>query len=294
MQLPDCRVVLTGASGGIGLALAEQLCAAGAQVLAVSRQPEALADLLKRYPQQLHQVAADLRSAAGRHAVLEAARHLGGVNLLLNAAGVNRFALLEQIDDEQIEEMLALNVVATLQLTRTMLPILRSQPHALVVNVGSTYGSIGYPGYAVYCASKFALRGFSEALRRELADTEVNVLYVAPRATRTSMNSSAAMALNAALKANVDEPESVAREVMRALLKEADCSAGLLVLSVPRFSASRMSLAILLNSAVETMTFLAGAEILSEAPFSNRPVLIKSSISASSSTTKGFLPPISS
>ena len=217
MQLPDCRVVLTGASGGIGLALAEQLCAAGAQVLAVSRQPEALADLLKRYPQQLHMVAADLRSAAGRHAVLEAARHLGGVNLLLNAAGVNRFALLEQIDDAQIEEMLALNVVATLQLTRAMLPLLRSQPHALVVNVGSTYGSIGYPGYAVYCASKFALRGFSEALRRELADTEVNVLYVAPRATRTSMNSSAAMALNAALKANVDEPESVAREVMRAV-----------------------------------------------------------------------------
>jgi short-subunit dehydrogenase len=49
-----------------------------------------------------------------------------------------------------------------------------------VVNVGSTYGSIGYPGYATYCASKFALRGFSEALRRELADTTVNVLYAAP------------------------------------------------------------------------------------------------------------------
>jgi short-subunit dehydrogenase len=59
----------------------------------------------------------------------------------------------------------------------------------MVVNVGSTYGSIGYPGYASYCATKFALRGFSEALRRELADTRVGVLYVAPRATRTSMNS---------------------------------------------------------------------------------------------------------
>ncbi len=219
MQLSDCRVVLTGASGGIGLALAEQLCAGGAQVVAVSRQPAALAALLKRYPQQLRQVSADLRSAAGRHAVVEAARHLGGVNLLLNAAGVNRFAMLEQLDDEQIDDMLAVNVVATLQLTRGMLPILRSQPHALVVNVGSTYGSIGYPGYATYCASKFALRGFSEALRRELADTDVNVLYVAPRATRTSMNSSAAMALNQALKASVDEPESVAREVMGAIQK---------------------------------------------------------------------------
>ncbi|GLK88487.1 SDR family oxidoreductase [Pseudomonas turukhanskensis] len=217
MRLSDCRVVLTGASGGIGLALAEQLCAAGAQVLAISRQADALAELVKRYPQHIRQVSADLRSSAGRHAVVEAARHLGGVNLLINAAGVNRFALLEQIDDEQIDEMLALNVVATLQLTRAMLPMLRSQPHAVVVNVGSTYGSIGYPGYAVYCASKFALRGFSEALRRELADTDVNVLYVAPRATRTGMNSAAAMALNKALNANVDEPQWVASEVMQAV-----------------------------------------------------------------------------
>lgn len=219
MQLSDCRVVLTGATGGIGLALAEQLCAGGAQVLAVSRQPAALAALTARYPTQLHQVSADLRTSAGRHAIVEAARHLGGVNLLLNGAGVNRFALVEQLDDHDIADMLAVNVVATLQLTRAMLPTLRSQPHALVVNVGSTYGSIGYPGYAVYCASKFALRGFSEALRRELADTEVNVLYVAPRATRTRMNSAAAMALNKALKASVDEPHSVAREVMGAIQK---------------------------------------------------------------------------
>lgn len=220
MHLSDCRAVLTGASGGIGQALAEQLCAAGAHVLAVNRQPNALAALQMRYPGQLRQVSADLCSEAGRHAVVDAARHLGGVNLLINAAGVNRFALLEQIDDEQIEAMLALNVVATLQLTRALLPLLRSQPHGLVVNVGSTYGSIGYPGYAVYCASKFALRGFSEALRRELADTQVNVLYVAPRATRTSMNSAAAMALNKALNSNVDEPQRVAQQVIEAVRQD--------------------------------------------------------------------------
>jgi short-subunit dehydrogenase len=219
MQLSDCRVVLTGATGGIGLALVEQLCASGAQVLAVTRQPAALAELIARYPLQLHQVSADLRTSPGRHAIVEAARRLGGVNLLLNGAGVNRFALIEQLDDFDIADMLAVNVVSTLQLTRALLPTLRSQPHALVVNVGSTYGSIGYPGYAVYCASKFALRGFSEALRRELADTEVNVLYVAPRATRTSMNSAAAMALNKALGASVDEPQGVAREVMGAIEK---------------------------------------------------------------------------
>ncbi|WP_044870480.1 SDR family oxidoreductase [Pseudomonas sp. LFM046] len=220
MRLADCRVLLTGASGGIGLALAEQLCARGAQVLAVSRHRDALAELLQHHPQQLSWIGADLRQAQGRQRILEAARAMGGINVLVNAAGVNRFAMLEQVDDGQIEEMLALNVTATLQLTRGLLPLLRQQQHGLVVNVGSIYGSIGYPGYAVYCASKFALRGFSEALRRELADTQVNVLYVAPRATRTSMNSQAAMALNAELKVGVDEPEQVARAVIAAVEKD--------------------------------------------------------------------------
>jgi len=217
MRLCDCRVVLTGASGGIGQALAEQLCAEGAHVIAVTRQPHALEALQRLYPQRIHSVQADLRSSAGRHAVLDAARRLGGINLLLNAAGVNQFALFEQVDDEQIDDLLAVNLVATLQLTRALLPTLRNQPHALIVNVGSTFGSIGYPGYAVYCASKFALRGFSEALRRELADTEVGLLYVAPRATRTGMNSSAAMALNEALNSKVDEPQRVAWQVTRAI-----------------------------------------------------------------------------
>lgn len=217
MRLPECRAVLTGASGGIGLALAERLCAGGAQLIAVTRQEEALSELRERYPKQVRVVAADLGSASGRQAVVDAARALGGVNLLINAAGVNRFALLEQLDDQAVAELLGINLVATVQLTRAMLPLLRQQRQALLVNVGSTYGSIGYPGYATYCASKFALRGFSEALRREMADTGVGVLYVAPRATRTPMNSAQAVALNSALKVAMDSPESVADAVLRAI-----------------------------------------------------------------------------
>lgn len=217
MRLPECRAVLTGASGGIGLALAERLCAGGAQLIAVTRQEEALSELRERYPKQVRVVAADLGSASGRQAVVDAARALGGVNLLINAAGVNRFALLEQLDDQAVAELLGINLVATIQLTRAMLPLLRQQRQALLVNVGSIYGSIGYPGYATYCASKFALRGFSEALRREMADTGVGVLYVAPRATRTSMNSAQAVALNSALKVAMDPPENVADAVLRAI-----------------------------------------------------------------------------
>lgn len=99
MRLPECRVVLTGASGGIGLQLAEQLCAAGALVIAVSRQSDALADLLKRYPNKLRWLGADLREPEARQRIVEKARAMGGANLLINAAGINRFALLDQLDE---------------------------------------------------------------------------------------------------------------------------------------------------------------------------------------------------
>ncbi|KIQ56844.1 SDR family oxidoreductase [Pseudomonas fluorescens] len=220
MQLHEARVVLTGASGGIGLAITETLCAAGARVLAVARHQDALLALLKRYPQNLSWVAADLTLAADQGKVLAAAESVGGINLLINAAGVNHFAMLEQLDDSDIQGMLAVNVGAPICLTKRLLPMLKQADSAMVVNVGSTYGSIGYPGYASYCATKFALRGFSEALRRELADTRVSVLYVAPRATRTSMNSAAAQALNDALKASVDDPQAVASAVAHAIAGE--------------------------------------------------------------------------
>lgn len=173
--------------------------------------------MLARYPDQLYWVAADLTFLADRRKVLTAAQAMGGINLLINAAGVNHFAMLDQLDDSDINAMLAVNISAPVCLTKTLLPLLKQAESAMVVNVGSTYGSIGYPGYAVYCATKFALRGFSEALRRELADTRVGVLYVAPRATHTSMNSPAAQALNDALKSNVDDPQTVAAAVIHAI-----------------------------------------------------------------------------
>jgi short-subunit dehydrogenase len=220
MRLPEARVLLTGASGGIGLAIASALCASGSRVLAVSRQRQPLGALIEQYPQQLSWIAADLTLPADRIKVQDAAEVMGGINLLINAAGVNQFAMLEQLQEEEIDNMLAVNVTAPICLTRRLLPLLKQAESAMVVNVGSTYGSIGYPGYASYCATKFALRGFSEALRRELADTRIGVLYVAPRATRTSMNSPAAQQLNDALKSSVDDPQIVAAAVIQAIAND--------------------------------------------------------------------------
>lgn len=220
MQPTDCRALITGASGGIGQALVYALANEGAHLLLAGRHLDALQPLFKRFPQQIQLVQADIGTRAGRDALVAAAQNFGGLNCVINAAGVNRFGLLDQQDEQQIAELIGLNVTATLQLTQRLLPLLRAQRRALLINVGSTFGTIGYPGFAAYCASKFALRGFSEALRRELADTNVRVLYFAPRATRTAMNAPSVVAMNDELGVAMDDPEKVAAELLQAIRHE--------------------------------------------------------------------------
>ncbi|HEY8331663.1 MAG TPA: SDR family oxidoreductase [Pseudomonas sp.] len=222
MQLPECRILLTGATGGIGQQLAERLCAGGAHLLLVGRQAARLEQLVAQSHGRAESVCADITSSAGRDAVLQAARRFGGINVLINAAGVNHFSMLEQHDEEALAALIQLNVTATLQLTHRLLPLLRQQQRALLVNIGSTFGSIGYPGFTAYCASKFALRGFSEALRRELADTRVKVMYIAPRATRTEMNEQSVVAMNTELKVAMDAPALVADAVVAAIGRESE------------------------------------------------------------------------
>jgi short-subunit dehydrogenase len=220
MKLEESRVLLTGASGGIGQAMAASLAAGGARLLLAGRQADALQALARAHPGRVEYVCADLRQRDGRDAVLAAARGFGGVNCVVNAAGVSRFGLVERQDDDAVAALIQLNVTSTMQLTRALLPLLREAPKALLVNVGSIFGSIGYPGFAAYSASKFAMRGFSEALRRELADTRIKVLYVAPRATRTPMNTGEVVEMNRRLNVAMDEPGAVAERIVEAIRRE--------------------------------------------------------------------------
>ena len=110
--------------------------------------------------------------------------------------------------------MLSTNLQAPIQVCQTLLPLLENQPEAVIVNVGSILGSIGYAGSSIYCASKFGLRGFTESLRRELSDTKVRVIYLAPRATNTALNTDAINQMNRELGNAVDEPGYVAQELV--------------------------------------------------------------------------------
>lgn len=215
MRLRGARVLLTGGGGGIGRAIAAELLARGAAVLLADRDERALA-AAAALDTSLGTCAADLGSAADRARLCETAQHWrGGVNVLINNAGLNHFTMFAEQPPAQIDAALAVNVGAPLHLCRALLPHLLRQPEACILNIGSVFGGIGYPGYAVYSATKFATRGFTEALRRELGATGVQVLYLAPRATRTPINSPAVERLNAELGVRMDPPERVAREAAR-------------------------------------------------------------------------------
>jgi short-subunit dehydrogenase len=161
-------------------------------------------------------VVADLNEATGIATLALAAQDFK-TNVLINNAGLSAFGLFEEQDWADIAQVLAANLTAPMQLTHALLPQLKSQPSAAILNVGSTFGSIPFAGFAAYSASKAGLKGFSQSLRRELADTSVAVIHVAPRAIATTMNSAAVNTLNTALQNNSDSPETVAQQILAAL-----------------------------------------------------------------------------
>ena len=216
------RAVLTGASGGIGRAMATALADRCDALLLVGRDAQRLQALRKTLQANralaVSVVAGDLTDAAIRQQVFDAADALQGcVDLLVNNAGVNEFHEFESQRPEAISRLVEINLVAPMHLAQQLLPLLRRAQRAQIVNVGSIFGYLGYPGFAAYCASKFGLRGFSQALRRELADTAVSVRYFAPRATATRFNSPAVSEMNRELRVKEDLPEVVAAALLRFL-----------------------------------------------------------------------------
>ncbi len=214
MKLQNKRFLVTGATGGIGSVVCKLLAEKGARLLMTSTQLVALDLLRKQLPGSHEFAVANLDTATGRQDVVDACAEQGGIDGLINLAGVLDFALFEQQSPDMIEKIIATNLLAPMLLCHAVLPALRTRETAVLLNVGSIFGSIGHPGFVSYCTSKAGMKCFTEALARELADTPVRVAYIAPRATATTMNGARVDALNAALGNKADTPEFVAGEIV--------------------------------------------------------------------------------
>ncbi|HEY8568496.1 SDR family oxidoreductase [Microbulbifer sp.] len=216
----ELNILLTGASGGIGNALAHSLAARGHRLLLQGRNKMALEQLCNSLPDAHRHlvVPADLRDPQQRLELLRTCRSLpGGVDVLINNAGVARFALLADTDDAAMRSILETNLLVPMALTRDLLPLLQRSKQGAVINIGSAFGHIGHPGFSIYGASKSGLHGFTEALRRELGDSQVKVHYLAPRAVDTSLNTDAVVSLNRALGNRSDSPQLVAEQCVALL-----------------------------------------------------------------------------
>lgn len=214
MKLDGARVLLTGASGGIGRAMLQALTREGALVVGVGRSPRPAPPGMPGEPQ--HWLKADLTLAQDLSAVAQSAI-AWGVDTVVHAAGVPAFGAFSEMSPEQTARVLQLNLWAPIALTQLLMPHLERCSAARVVFVGSALGRIGVPGSAVYGASKAGLHRLAEALRRELADSGVKVQWLGPRATRTAFNSARSEAFNRATGSASDPPEVVARALIELL-----------------------------------------------------------------------------
>lgn len=221
MIIQNKRVLLTGASGGIGSELAIALANKGAKLILLDRDAVALESLtskLRSMGADVRQIIADLSDASVvKDVVDEAVACFDGLDILINNAGILDFSLYEKISSARIALTMQINAIAPMLLANAVLPIFKRKDSGLILNVGSTFGSIGFAHYAPYSASKFAIRGFSQALRRELVGTGISVLYVAPRATTTSLNNDSSVDLMHKQGTKMDSPQLVASKMIEAI-----------------------------------------------------------------------------
>lgn len=217
MELRDKNILLTGAAGGIGRQLAVRLAERGAHLALVDANEEVLKEVGAAVPRSKI-IVGDLSSSQGCLAIADAATEaLGQIDILINLAGMMSFRCFEDEDLDVMERIIEVNLLGAMRLTRHVLPAMVERDQGRIINVGSVFGSIGFAYFTAYSASKFGLRGFSEALRRELYDSKIKVMYLAPRAVKTPLNTGRIMRMGKATKMNMDSPEVVVERVLKAI-----------------------------------------------------------------------------
>jgi 3-oxoacyl-[acyl-carrier protein] reductase len=184
------RMVITGATRGIGRALAVRLASEGAALVLAGKNAaalEALASELSAAGASCLAVPGDLAISSEVLALANAAEGFGPIDALVNNAGIAYRAPLEETGEGVWDETLSVNLKAPYLLTRALLPGMRARRRGRIVNVCSISSVIGTASLTAYCASKWALLGFSKALARELEGTGVSVTSVLPGSTNTDM-----------------------------------------------------------------------------------------------------------
>lgn len=199
--------LITGCSSGLGRNLAHAVLEAGFNAVVTARNPASVQDIVAAHPKSALAAALDVTD---KHAVERVVRlaeeRFGGIDVLINNAGHGYRAAVEEGEDSQVAELFATNFFGAVSMIKAVLPGMRARRSGVIVNISSIAARLAMPGSAYYSATKFALEGLSDALRREVEPLGIKVLIVEPGAFRTDF---AGRSLQGAATAIADYDESV-------------------------------------------------------------------------------------
>jgi NAD(P)-dependent dehydrogenase (short-subunit alcohol dehydrogenase family) len=218
MKLKDRTAVVTGAASGIGRAIAISLARRGCDLALADVNEEKLLETQQLVSGVDVRVSLHRVDVADREAVMNfpqavAAEH-AGVDVLVNNAGVALGGTFDEVSEEDFEWLFSINFWGVVRMTRAFLPLLKKSDDARLVNLSSLYGLIAPPGQTAYSASKFAVRGFSNALRHELAGSRIGVTVVHPGGVATSIVENARVAKGASAE-RIAQRRAAAKRALR-------------------------------------------------------------------------------
>jgi NADP-dependent 3-hydroxy acid dehydrogenase YdfG len=206
--------LITGASSGFGRALAQAVLERGEKAVLAARRLADIEALAARYENNALAIKLDVTNASDRRqAVKSAIEKFGRVDVLANIAGQGSLGALEEFSSEQIRQQFEVNCFGVLEMTREILPVMRQQRSGHILNLTSIGGLASVGGFALYCATKFAVEGFSEALRDEVNPLGINLTIVEPGAFRTEFAGASNMRPSSA----IDDYKSVIEPIQQYL-----------------------------------------------------------------------------
>jgi NAD(P)-dependent dehydrogenase (short-subunit alcohol dehydrogenase family) len=179
--------LITGVSSGFGRHLTEQLLERGDRVVGTVRETGKVTDLIERYPEAYHAELLDVTDTAAIREVVE--RSFGRferIDVIISNAGYGLFGAAEELTDEQVERIVATNLVGPIQLIRAVLPHLRAQAGGRIIQISSYGGQVAFPGNSMYHATKWGIEGFVESVAQEVASFGIGMTIVEPGGARTA------------------------------------------------------------------------------------------------------------